>query len=116
MNKDFATIQNPNMVVMIAMELRQNPLNVIQVCISKKILKVLQNDNCFVKIASYNSFFQLMVNGKSMGIGQLVQKIVCNMQKESAQSPNLVEEIAKEMPKNNSFAVMVNAKVNNFID
>ena len=59
------------------------------------------------------NLFQLMVNGKSMGIGQLVQKIVCNMQKESAQSPNLVEEIAKEMPKNNNFAMMVNAKVNN---
>ena len=59
------------------------------------------------------NLFQLMVNGKSMGIGQLVQKIVFNMQKESAQSPNLVEEIAKEMPKNNNFAMMVNAKVNN---
>ena len=54
MNKDFATIQNPNMVVMIAMEWLQNPLNVIQVCSSKKKLKDLQNNNYFVKIASYD--------------------------------------------------------------
>ena len=77
----------------------------------QKNSKHLQDNNCFVKIARYNSFLQFMVNGKSMEIGQLVQKIVCNMQKESAQSPNLVEEIAKEMPKNNNFAMMVNAKV-----
>ena len=47
MNKDFATIQNPNMVVMIAMEWLQNLLNVTQVHISKKNLKDVQNNNCF---------------------------------------------------------------------
>ena len=36
---ELVLIQNPNMVVMIVMELLQNPLNVIQVCISNFLKK-----------------------------------------------------------------------------